>query len=181
LALIDDILDVSKVDAGQLRLHEEWIDVGHAVRSCIHLMDIHAARASVRLESAVPDDLRLWADDRRVRQILLNLVSNAVKFTPEGGRVRVSARAGSDGTALVVSDAGIGMSEKDIPIALSRFGQIDSSLSRKHTGTGLGLSLTKGLAELHGGTIDIVSKPGVGTTVTVNFPSERTARFREAA
>ncbi|MGH6879110.1 MAG: ATP-binding protein [Rhizomicrobium sp.] len=182
LALIDEILDISKLDAGHLELHEEWLDLGAVVASCMQLMEIHAGKARVRLGIAVPESLpRLYADDRRIRQILLNLLSNAIKFTAEGGRVQVSISSDTGGMAVAVSDTGIGMSDGDIPVALARFGQIDSRLSRKHTGTGLGLPLSKGLAELHGGTLCIKSGAGVGTTVTVMFPPDRVVPVRKAA
>jgi signal transduction histidine kinase len=182
LALIDDILDISKVDAGHLQLNEERIDLGAAVASCMHLLEPHARKANVRFEASMPENLPcLYADDRRVRQILLNLFSNAVKFTAQGGRVHVGVLSGQDGVAIAVSDNGIGMTREEIPIALSRFGQIDSKLSRKHTGTGLGLPLSKHLIELHGGTLSIASEAGRGTTVTVLFPSERAVPVHMAA
>jgi signal transduction histidine kinase len=112
-----------------------------------------------------------------IKQILLNLLSNAVKFTPSGGRITVLARtAAHDVLELAVADTGIGMAPKDIPTALEPFGQVDSTLSRKFQGTGLGLPLVKALAELHGGTLAIDSALGVGTTVTVRFPASRTRR-----
>ncbi len=110
----------------------------------------------------------------RVKQILLNLLSNTVKFTPEGGEVSVSSWLNSDGSlAVAVSDTGIGMDEKQAITALSAFGQVDSGLTREHESTGLGLPLTKGLIELHGGALEINSKKGHGTMVTVTFPKER--------
>ncbi|HEY6578157.1 MAG TPA: HAMP domain-containing sensor histidine kinase, partial [Rhizomicrobium sp.] len=182
LALIDEILDISKLDAGHLDLHEEWLDLGAVAASCMQLMEIHAGKTHVRLGIDLPEDLpRVYGDDRRIRQILLNLLSNAIKFTAEGGRVQVSVRAGSEGMMVAVSDTGIGMTDKEIPVALARFGQIDSRLSRKHTGTGLGLPLSKALAELHGGELCIESEAGVGTTVTVRFPSDRVVPVRKAA
>jgi signal transduction histidine kinase len=182
LALIDDILDISKLDAGQLQLNEERIDLGQAVASCMRLMQPCAQKANVRLETTMPEDVPgLYADDRRVRQILLNLFSNAVKFTAEGGRVDVGVLSYCGGLAIAVSDTGIGMTKDEIPIALSRFGQVDSRLSRKHTGTGLGLPLSKHLVELHGGTLNIETEAGRGTTVTVHFPPERVLPVRLAA
>jgi signal transduction histidine kinase len=184
LALIDDILDISRIDARRLELHEQPLDLGAMVTSCLKLTEMHAVKAHVDVAAMLPANMpRLYADERRVRQILLNLLSNAIKFTSDGGRVEVSVRysgAGA-GVAIAVSDTGIGMTDKDIPVALARFGQIDSRLSRKHTGTGLGLPLSKGLAELHGGTLDIESEVGVGTVVTVQFPPERVMALRKAA
>ena len=105
--------------------------------------------------------------------MLLNLLSNAVKFTPPGGRIAIGAKETGEGVAIAVSDTGIGMREEDIPIALSRFGQIDATLARKFEGTGLGLPLAKQMVELHGGALTIESALGVGTTVTVTLPRER--------
>jgi signal transduction histidine kinase len=116
---------------------------------------------------------RIQADSRRVRQILLNLISNSIKFTPEGGEIKISAGMTDGEVTLTIADTGIGMSADDIPKALTRFGQIDSRLSRKYDGTGLGLPLSKRLIELHGGTLAIDSIVGTGTTVTIRFPRER--------
>ncbi len=121
------------------------------------------------------DDLPLvYADERKVTQILLNLISNAIKFTPEDGKVTVKfwSRAES-GYVFQVTDTGIGIAFEDIPKAMAPFQQIDSGLARKHEGTGLGLPLTKSLVEMHGGYLDLQSKAGVGTSVTVRFPAER--------
>lgn len=182
LELIDDILDLSKLDAGQLELHDDAIDIREAIASCLRLMAPNSAKGNVRLHATLPDGLPvLRADNRRVRQILLNLISNAVKFTPSGGSVDVSVLWNSDGIAISVEDTGIGMTPEEIPIALARFGQIDSRLSRKHTGTGLGLPLAKHLVELHGGALAITSKQGMGTTVTALFPSDRMEFIRKAA
>ena len=114
---------------------------------------------------------------RRLKQILLNLLSNAVKFTPEGGEITIGARLnGQDSLAITVSDTGVGMDEDDMAKALRVFGQADSELDRKHEGNGLGLPLTKGLMELHGGTMEIKSKKGHGTAITVTFPKEHVVR-----
>jgi len=182
LELIDDILDLSKLDSGHLQLDDDAVDVSEVIASCLRLMEPHSAKADVRLHSGVAGRMPvLRADDRRVRQILLNLVSNAVKFTPAGGTVDVVASWSDDGVAISVTDTGIGITPDQIPIALERFGQIDSRLSRKYTGTGLGLPLSKNLMELHGGTLSITSAAGMGTTVTVQFPPERMERVSIAA
>jgi signal transduction histidine kinase len=182
LNLVNDLLDFSKLDAGKLELIDEAIDVGKVVTECIHLMEPQSRKAKVGLH-AVPMDkpYRLRCDDRRLRQILLNLLSNAVKFTPEGGEVKVSVTLSDGGLAVAVTDTGIGMAPQDIPRALERFGQIDSSLSRKYEGTGLGLPLAKHLAELHGAGFAIQSEVGVGTTIVVTFPPVRSLTEREAA
>jgi signal transduction histidine kinase len=120
------------------------------------------------------------ADRRRIRQILLNLMSNATKFTHPGGSVHVSARLTSEGMTISVADTGIGIAKEDIPKALERFGQVDSRLARKYQGTGLGLPLAKQLTELHGGRFDLKSAEGVGTTVTFTLPPERVVQTAPA-
>jgi signal transduction histidine kinase len=182
LELIDDILDLSKLDAHHLELNDDAVNLRQAIASCLRLMEPHSAKADVRLHSNLPDGLPiLRADDRRVRQILLNLLSNAVKFTPGGGSVVVAVSWSSKGVAISVTDTGIGMAPEEIPVALERFGQIDGRLSRKYTGTGLGLPLTKHLVELHGGALAIASEAGKGTTVAALFPPERMEFVRIAA
>ena len=174
LNLINEILDLSKLEAGQFELHEEDLDLPAIIQACMHLMEPQAEKAKIQLSKACDNALPvIHADDRRMRQILLNLLSNAVKFTPKGGQVRVSAHLKSGSLTIAVSDTGIGMAPEDIPKALEAFGQIDSKTSRKHHGTGLGLPLVKHLVELHGGTLTIESKVNIGTTVTVALPPER--------
>ena len=176
LALINDVLDLSKIEAGQMQLHEQAVDVPAVIRSAMGFMTERAREGGVTLAAELgPDPLPLLRADRRmVMQILVNLLSNAVKFTPSGGRVAVKAWCGPHGGYVVqVVDSGIGMALEDIPKALARFGQVDSGLQRAHEGTGLGLPLTKSLIELHGGSLDLQSEAGVGTTVTVCFPAER--------
>jgi len=130
----------------------------------------------VAVESKVAAGLApLWADETRLKQILVNLLDNAIKFTPKGGRVTVEAGPGADGgIVFTVADTGVGMAPDDIPRALAAFGQVDNSLSRQHQGVGLGLPLVKKLTELHGGRFDIRSRPGHGTTITIAFPAART-------
>jgi len=175
LQLINDILDLSKVEAGKMELQRTFVDVADILGRCIRLIKDRAAKSKVRLEMALdPNVPRLFADEGRIRQIALNLLSNAVKFTPAGGTVVLSTSVDPQGAiSVAVADTGIGMSAADIDVALERFGQAASSLSRTQEGTGLGLPLAKALAELHGGALIIVSAPGKGTTVTVTFPPQQ--------
>ncbi|MEE9139263.1 MAG: PAS-domain containing protein [Alphaproteobacteria bacterium] len=175
LEVINDILDLSKIEVGKLELHEETVEIGSMVASCTQLVITRAQQAQVHLRADVAADLpKIYVDERKIRQVLINLLSNAVKFTPEGGEVKISARIAREGQlVLTVADTGIGIAPEDIERAMSAFGQVDSSLSRKYHGTGLGLPLTKALTELHGGILDLRSEVGAGTTVTITLPSER--------
>jgi PAS domain S-box-containing protein len=175
LGLINDILDLSKIEAGKTELHEVDVDVAKTIRSCIVLVKERAKEGDVELERILGSDLpRLLADERKLKQILINLLSNAVKFTPPGGKVTVGAWVDfNDGYVFQVTDTGIGISRDDIPRAFAPFSQIDGDLNRKYDGAGLGLPLTKVLAESHGGSLELESEPGVGTTVTVRFPGQR--------
>ena len=175
LALINDILDLSKVEAGKADLDEEAVDVRKVIRSCMTLLSERAESGAVKLVADVPADLpTLLADERKLKQILVNLLSNAVKFTNPGGTVTIKTWARPEsGFIIQVIDSGIGMALDDIPKALEPFSQIDSKLDRKYEGTGLGLPLTKSLIELHSGSFDLQSKIGIGTTATVRFPAER--------
>jgi signal transduction histidine kinase len=182
LALVNDVLDFSKIDAGHLTLQEDQIDIGETLVTSLRMMEGQAAHIGVTLEQEIAHDLPiLRADERRVRQVLLNLLSNAIKFTPRGGRVRLIAYCDEKEFLVQVADTGIGMAKEDIPRALERFGQLDSDLNRKYEGTGLGLPLTKKLIELHGGRLDIDSELCVGTKVTVAFPAERLIERSAAA
>jgi len=176
LSLINDILDLSKIEADRYELYEEELDVPDAVASCERMMRHRAEEAGVNLTVTVEDGLPLlMADKRALRQIMLNLVSNAVKFTPKGGSIHLAAFLEPDQRmAFRVSDTGIGMSKKDIPIALEPFRQIgkDSSIYSTEC-TGLGLPLTRALARMHGATLVIESEPGEGTTITVRMPHDR--------
>ena len=174
LEVINDILDVSKVEAGKIELQESSFDIDSAIQSAIRLVIERAREADVTVDYTPRPELpRLYADARRVKQMLLNLLSNAVKFTPARGRVSVDTRLADNGLSISVTDTGIGIAEEKIAMVFTPFAQVDGSLKRKYEGTGLGLSLTKGLVELHGGTIAMESAPGRGTTVTLWFPSER--------
>lgn len=175
LVLINEILDLSKIEMGKVELFEEPIEVPETVQSCLNLVKDRAHSAGVDLIVEIAENLPLlFADQRKLMQILINLLSNAIKFTPDGGTVTLKAWAQeSTGYVFQVCDTGIGIELEDIPKALSPFQQIDSDHNRKYAGTGLGLPLTKSTAELHGGSLDLQSEFGVGTTVTVRFPAER--------
>ena len=176
LQLIEDILDVSKAEAGKLDLTEEAVEVGPLVAACVRMLEARAASGEVKLVDEVPAGLPLiHADPRRLRQIVLNLLSNAVKFTPEGGRVEIAAWLAEDGgLAIAVSDSGIGMSEDELAQALQPFVQLDRAGRRRQEGTGLGLPLCRQLVELHGGELRLASVPGEGTAATVRLPPSRT-------
>ncbi|HEY5239584.1 MAG TPA: PAS domain-containing sensor histidine kinase [Rhizomicrobium sp.] len=174
LALIDDLLDLSRIDAGKAILAEDEIHLHSTIVDACRLVELQAKEAHVKINIEAPFDLpSLRGDERRIKQIIWNLVSNAIKFTPDGGAVTVACEEAPDGILLKISDTGIGIAEADLPKVLERFGQVDSKLARKHTGTGLGLPLVKELVELHGGSLAMTSKLGVGTTVTVTFPPAR--------
>ncbi|NKB19690.1 MAG: GAF domain-containing protein [Alphaproteobacteria bacterium] len=178
LELINDVLDFSKIESGNEELYEEWVDVHDAIRSVTRMLHDQAQRSDVSLVVEAPDKLPpLYADEMKVRQILINLLSNALKFTGSNGTVTLTAwYSDSGGYVFQVEDTGIGISLEDIPKALGLFGQVDSAFNRRYEGTGLGLPLSKSLAEMHGGSLDIQSQINVGTTVTVRFPTERVVR-----
>ncbi|HXP77915.1 MAG TPA: HAMP domain-containing sensor histidine kinase [Stellaceae bacterium] len=175
LQVINDILDLAKVEAGQMLLHEARLDPALVMQGCVRLIKPRASKSNVRINTAFDPNLPvLLADEARLRQIGLNLLSNAVKFTKAGGRVSISTGLDRNGGIVIaVTDTGIGMTADEIAIALEPFQQVTSSLSRTNEGTGLGLPLTKTLVELHSGRLDIASVPGRGTTVTVTFPPSR--------
>jgi len=175
LEIINDILDLAKIESGQAELYEEDVDIPHVITQCVRMVEDRAEQRGVNVSVEADDALPpVWADERKVKQILINLLTNAVKFTPEGGRVVVkAARAGDGGLRVMVRDTGIGMKPEDIPLALSPFSQIDGSYNREHEGTGLGLPLSKSLSEMHGGDLNVDSDVGQGTTVTLCLPPER--------
>jgi signal transduction histidine kinase len=175
LGVINDILDIAKIEAGQLDLREDAFDAGCALDACISMLSNRAEEAGVHLirKDGQPQ-VTVWGDEKKFKQIVLNLLSNAIKFTPEGGNVTLSTGIeGDGGFELRVSDTGIGIAEGDLERALAPFSQVDNAQQRNHDGTGLGLPISRALAELHGGSLEIESEPGLGTTVTVRLPSER--------
>jgi len=175
LRIINDVLDISKIEAGRLELHESETDIRAIVKSGVKLMTQSAFETGIALEAEVPDDLPLvMADELRLRQALMNLLSNALKFSDRGGTVTVAAGLRPDGAmAISVADTGIGMSESEITTALQPFRQVANSLSRTQNGIGVGLSLVDGIVGLHGGKLELASTPARGTTVTVVLPRER--------
>ncbi len=176
LRIVNDVLDISTIEAGRLKLHEEQVRIDALVTSALKLMSPAARDAEVTLTADLPPDLpALWADEQRVRQLLLNLLSNAVKFSRPPGQAKVAAAVRPDGVAITVSDNGIGMTATEIARVREPFHQVQDSLSRKHEGVGLGLALADRFMALHGGRLEIASEPGVGTTVTTIFPTDRIA------
>ncbi|MEI6558181.1 MAG: PAS domain S-box protein [Rhodospirillaceae bacterium] len=175
LGLINDLLDLAKIEAGRFELHETIFDLEEIVFEALEVVRSRAEAGRLLLGTELEPHLPLLrGDDRAARHILINLLSNAVKFTPEGGSVTVAAGIDHRGLfALSVADTGIGIAAADIPKVLEPFGQVDTALSRRHDGTGLGLPLCRNLIEMHGGHLDIVSCLGAGTTVTVRFPGDR--------
>jgi PAS domain S-box-containing protein len=175
LHVINEILDLARIDAGKLELHEEVVDPRRLVEQCLAIVNDRAAagllRLSAKIEPGVPP---LMADRTRMTEILLNLLSNAIKFTELGGSIVLEARrAPNGGVAFVVRDTGAGMTTAEIEIAFQLFGQIDAGLARRHEGTGLGLPLARKLVELHEGSLVVESEKGRGTVVTVTLPSTR--------
>jgi signal transduction histidine kinase len=182
LGVINDILDFAKIDAGELKLYEEMTDLSVVIASCRNMVATRAHKAGLVLQIPPREALpRLWADERKLKQVLLNLLSNAVKFTPAGGRVTVSVDLTPDSLAMTVTDTGIGIAPEHIERALAPFQQVDSDLNRRYDGTGLGLTITKSLVELHGGQLTIQSEIRVGTAVTVILPRWRVDRAEEGA
>ena len=175
LSVICDILDVSRIEAGMLELDNEEVDIAEIVATSIAMTQMRADQANVTISSEMPDKLPiLLADPTRTKQILLNLLSNAIKFTPVGGKTRVLVFEEDNGSLAVrVADTGVGIEPEFLDRIFEPFSQIGDIMTFSSEGTGLGLSLVKSLVEIHGGSVDLESEVGVGTTVTVRFPPER--------
>ena len=175
LDLINDILDLSKIESGMEELHEENVDIAETISSVHTLVKERAHRQGVRLAFDMPDvPPRLRADRRKLKQILVNILANGIKYTEPDGEVTLRVWCDETGGYLFqIRDSGQGIKPEDIPKALSTFGQIYNEANRQRKGTGLGLPLSKSLIELHGGSLDLQSEVGVGTTVTIRFPAAR--------
>ncbi len=174
LTIIDDVLDMSRIEAGKLELAEETFEPVDLVMRCVSILKTQAEEKGVALSIDHPSSLpELYADPGKMRQVVFNLVSNAVKFTPAGGSVEIRMRASDTEFILAVVDTGIGIDANDLSRVMEPFIQADNSLQRQYNGTGLGLPLTKSLIELHGGTLEIKSIKDVGTTVVARLPADR--------
>jgi PAS domain S-box-containing protein len=173
LSMINDLLDLSKIEAGKVELLEEWNDLKSLVQSVVTMTKGYAKEYQMQVRTSVDEGLdRLYGDVRAVKQILVNLVTNAIKYSEEGREVRLSVRRSEDpaGIMVAIADDGIGMTPEQVQQALRPFEQVESDLSRRREGTGLGLPLARELVLLHGGRFEIVSAPGKGTEITISFP-----------
>ncbi|MBT7944144.1 MAG: PAS domain S-box protein [Alphaproteobacteria bacterium] len=178
LNLIGEVLDLSKLEVGEFGIHESEIDVAETIKTCVKMVQGRSDEKKIFLSTLVSNDLPLLhVDQLRFKQIMLNLLGNAIKFTLPSGEVAVSAKLSkNDKFVIEVSDTGLGIAEDDIPKVLKPFGQVNDVMTRNHEGSGLGLHLAKSFTEIHGGTLEIESTLGEGTNVILTFPSERTIR-----
>jgi len=171
LAVVNGILDISKIETGNFEITPESFQPAQVVVGCCDMLALRAREAGITLEKIVGDNLpEIVADKRALNQILLNLLSNAIRFTDRGGRVTVSARAEATRMTFVIEDTGVGISEEDLARVGEPYFQAESSYDRRYGGTGLGLSIVQGLVRLHGGDLSIQSRIGEGTRITVSLP-----------
>ena len=182
LQVVNDILDMSKIESGQMQLVETEVYLPHVVEASRRLVEERAKKADLAIDIDVPSELpELSGDERMIKQMLLNLLTNSIKFTPQGGRILVKAEREDDGGTVVrIRDTGIGIAAKDFEKIMEPFGQADASLAREYEGTGLGLPLVRSMIELHGGRLSLESEVGVGTVVSLHFPPERVVPPRPA-
>jgi signal transduction histidine kinase len=174
LAIINDILDLSKAEAGKLEMREDVADLRQLIGAALKMVQARAESSGVVLVSEIPAELPyLLCDERKLKQVLLNLLSNGIKFTPSGGKVAVSVTRRDGELVIAISDSGIGIASADIAKAFEPFGQVDNRLSRKYDGTGLGLPLAAAMINQHGGRLTLTSEVGSGTTVTIVIPAQR--------
>ncbi|HVV40878.1 MAG TPA: HAMP domain-containing sensor histidine kinase [Nitrobacter sp.] len=175
LNLINEILDLSRIEAGRYELKEEAVSLVHVVADCYHLLKLRASSRNIRIHEVFEQGMpRIWGDERAIRQIVLNLLSNAIKFTPQGGEIWLKVGwTASGGQYLSVRDNGSGIAEDEIPIVLASFGQGSNSIKSAEQGAGLGLPIAKSLVDMHGGTFTLKSKLRIGTEVIITFPPER--------
>ena len=176
--LINDVLDLSRVEAGKHEIFEETVEPAKIVDVCLAMMSARARESQIDLSVSLPEALpALRADPRAMKQVLLNLLSNAIKYSPAGGKVVTSLQRDAGGLAVQVSDTGCGISEKALAKVFDPFQRGDSMVARKIEGTGLGLAISRKLMELHGGTLTLASRLGAGTIATALFPAERLIRL----
>ncbi len=181
--LVEEILDLSKIEAGKQDIHEQEITVDVLIKNCLALVNQQSRKKEIRIDGKIDEALPLLlADERMIKQVLLNLLSNAIKFTPNGGTILLIVTLADTGQmTMAVSDNGIGISKDDYENVFSVFGQAENILTRSHEGSGLGLPISRRLIELHGGTLELDSTPGQGTIVTIIFPRQRTLEGRHQA
>jgi signal transduction histidine kinase len=182
LSVINNILDISKIQSGKCTIETREVNLGEVLRASASSFRLMAEAGGVKLEEQIDPGLPIIRGDNvKLRQVFTNLISNALKFTRSGGSVIIKAKGGPDGAVTVhVCDTGVGMSEEDIAVALTPFGQVDSSHARWREGTGLGLPIARALAQLHGGDLQISSRIGAGTQVWVTFPPRHQLSVTEA-
>jgi two-component system cell cycle sensor histidine kinase PleC len=175
LTLINEILDLSRIEAGRYELNEEAVQLAYVVEDCRHMMNLRAKAKNQTVRELVDPSLpRIWGDERAIRQIVLNILSNAIKFTPPGGEISIKVGWTSSGGQYVsVADTGPGIPEDEIPIVMSSFGRGSLAIKTAEQGSGLGLPIVKGLVDLHGGGFQLKSKPREGTEVIVTLPATR--------
>jgi len=172
LDVINDILDMSKIEAGRIRLDFEQVRLGRFLNDTMRVVSARADDKRIELTADIAKGMRVRADQRLLKQIVLNLLSNAVKFTPEGGRITVRARPSKDWVRIAIVDTGIGIPRAALAKLGRPFEQVESQFTKSHQGSGLGLAIARSLTELHGGTLRIRSTPGRGTLVLLRLPVE---------
>jgi cell cycle sensor histidine kinase DivJ len=181
LSVVNGILDMSKIETGNFEIAPEPFSPRRVIQDCCELLAFKAREVGIDVVASLPGDLPdIVADKRSLNQIMLNLISNAIKFTDRGGKVTVSARQAGDAIAVTVADTGVGIDTEDLPRVGNPFFQARSSYDRRHDGTGLGLSIVKGLLALHGGEIEIESRIGEGTRVTIRLPVDCKSARKDA-
>jgi len=181
LGVINDILDMSKIEAGQFSLDREEIDLCPLIKETVRVISLQAAEKSINVETRIADSMRLYADRRAIKQIAINLLSNAVKFTGQGGKITVRARNTSGALLLTIEDNGCGIPKQALSKLGRPFEQVQNQFSKNHTGSGLGLAISRSLAELQGGALKIRSTEGVGTIVSVRIPLKKSPPVVKAA
>ena len=179
LNVINDILEMSKIEAGRVVLERETLDLRPLIEESMQMLSLQAEQKDILVEQSIADEMRIDADRRAIRQILINLVSNAVKFTEDGGRIQIRAKTFSNAVQISIEDTGCGIPKCDLKRIGKPFEQVQNQFSKNHTGSGLGLAISRSLAELHGGSMKIRSKVGKGTIVSLRIPIEDIAKNKE--
>ncbi len=174
LSIINDILDLSKIEAKEMEIHECEFDISRLIKNTLKMMSPQANKKSMSIHYQSPQSHYLFADEQKIRQAILNIMSNAIKFTPQKGEISVSVHIIPSGDLIImIKDTGIGMTPEQLEEAMKTFRQIENTLNRNFEGTGLGLPLTKALVEMHGGTLSLKSESGKGTEISIEIPKER--------